>query len=90
MSTTFEQLAPDGDPPSRGSRWCPRCRCWYEHLRRRRCGCGAALVRPMARQPKPRPGELRPGVVAEFNDPRDHDEAKRTLTELRARLAGKS
>jgi len=81
-----EQLTPDSDPPSRFSRWCPRCRLWYEHLRRRRCGCGAALVRPMKSPPKPKPGELRPGIIAEFDDPRDRYDPRRELAAIRARL----
>jgi hypothetical protein len=36
---------------------------------------------------KPRPGELRPGIIAEFNDPRDHDTiGTATLAKLRAQL----
>jgi len=82
---TLEQLTPDSDPPTRGSRWCPRCRLWYELRGRRRCGCGAALVRQPFRT-TPKAGELRPGVVAEFADPRDRYDPQRELAELRARL----
>jgi hypothetical protein len=44
-------------------------------------------MRPMVRQPKPKEGELRPGVVAEFADPRDRYDPAFVLAELRARLA---
>lgn len=90
MSAT--DLNPIGEPPSRGARWCPRCRGWLEswqHQGRRRCeSCGTALVRPMVRQPTPKPGELRPGIVAEFLDPRDREAqvGARTLAALKARL----
>jgi hypothetical protein len=69
---TTMQLTPDGEPPGRGSRWCPRCQAWIEYaFGRRRCAsCGTALIRPM-RPRTPKPGELRPGVIAEFDDPRD-------------------
>ena len=66
-------LTPIGLPPNRSARWCPSCCAWIERgvLRgRRRCGCGAAVVRQGLRT-KAQPNELRPGVVAEFTDPRD-------------------
>jgi len=65
-------LQPMGDPPDRSARWCPSCGLWITNLRgRRRCGlCHTAVVRPPFRS-RPRPGELRPGIVAEFDDPRD-------------------
>lgn len=79
-------LTPQGEPPSRGARWCPSCAEWVEHLRgRRRCHCGTAVVRQVQVE-KPRAGELRPGVVAEFADPRDRYEPVRELAEMRARL----
>jgi hypothetical protein len=81
-------LTPDGEPPSRGARWCPSCHVWIEsaELRgRRRCWCGTAVVRP-AFVSKLKAGELRPGIVAEFADPRDRYDPTRVLTELRARL----
>lgn len=82
----LEQLTPDGDPPSRGARWCPSCREWRTELRgRRRCLCGTAVVRQPF-QSKPKAGELRPGVVAEFADPRDSDDPIWELEALRARL----
>lgn len=82
-------LTPVGEPPSRSARWCPRCQVWDTQARgRRRCVlCGAALIRPMVRERKPKPWELRPGVVAEFSDPRDrHEPGARALAEMRARL----
>jgi hypothetical protein len=82
------ELTPDSDPPTRHARWCPACREWVTHCRGRlRCWCGTAVVRP-AWQPRHRePGVLRPGVVAEFADPRDRYDPKRELEELRARLS---
>jgi hypothetical protein len=65
-------LTPDGEPPTRSHRWCPSCRMWVTHLNgSRRCWCGAAVVRQGFRSRHREPGELRPGVVAEFTDPRD-------------------
>jgi hypothetical protein len=82
----MQQLTPDGNPPSRFARWCPACRSWYTHTGSRRCGvCGTALVR-QAKIEKPKPGELRPGIVAEFADPRDRYDPARELATLRARL----
>ena len=64
-------LLPDGLPPTRWARWCPRCCVWKSTCGSRRClECGCAVVRP-ARYERRRAGELRPGVVAEFEDPRD-------------------
>jgi len=42
-------------------------------------------VRP-AFKTKAKPGELRPGIVAEFDDPRDRCDPARELAALRARL----
>jgi len=81
-------LTPIGEPPSRSARWCPRCQVWKPHCGNRRCACGTAVVRP-ARVERSRPGELRPGVVGEFADPRDRYDPSRELAELRARLAVK-
>jgi hypothetical protein len=83
----FEQLTPESDPPSRSARWCPTCRLWLTELcGRRRCRfCGAAVVRPAFRS-KTKAGELRPGVVAEFADPRDRYDPTRELAALRTRL----
>lgn len=78
-------LVPIGDPPSRRARWCPSCAVWIE-TRRRRCHCGTAVVRPPFRSKKPRAGELRPGIVAEFADPRDDYDPTPVLAALRARL----
>jgi hypothetical protein len=65
-------LTPIGDPPSRHARWCPACQLWLEHTRSRRCVCGAAVVRqPYRARVRPQAGELRPGIVGEFEDPRD-------------------
>jgi hypothetical protein len=55
---------------------------------RRRCVCGAAVVR-QTRHERPVPGELRPGVIAEFDDPRDRFDPTDTLAELRERLRRK-
>jgi hypothetical protein len=89
MTTRGINLTPSTDPPSRSARWCPSCCVWWLaiHARgRRRCPvCRAALVRQMP-MPKPRPGELRPGIIAQFNDPRDHDVAAATLATVRAQL----
>ncbi len=64
-------LSPIGVPPTSSARWCPRCREWKTHTGARRCHvCGAAVVR-QTRIPKALPNELRPGVDAEFLDPRD-------------------
>jgi hypothetical protein len=66
-------LTPIGEPPTRGARWCPNCRAWIEAAvmrGRRRCFCGAAVVR-QTRIPKSLPNELWPGIDAEFDDPRD-------------------
>lgn len=84
-------LTPIGEPPSRSARWCPRCQCWYPYAGgRRRCAvCAAAFVRP-TKVEEPRPGELRPGVVAEFADIRDRYDPSRELAELRARLTVKA
>lgn len=86
MKVDTLELTPEGTPPSRFARWCPSCRCWLEHTGCRRCFyCGAAVVR----QPKIvklKAGELRPGVVAEFADPRDRYDPTRELAALRARL----
>jgi len=73
MNPDGMDLTPEGDPPTRTARWCPSCRMWVEYLSgRRRCFCGAAVLRPAYRSRRPRErGELRPGVVAEFEDPRD-------------------
>lgn len=82
-------LTPLGEPPYRGSRWCPSCCCWWHrHSKRprRRCViCHTALVRSMPLR-TPREGELRPGIVAEFRDPRDVYDATGELAALRARL----
>lgn len=83
-------LIPHSDPPSRFARWCPACLVWLEPIQRRgrrRCGmCGSAVVR-QGFQSKPRPGELRPGIIAEFNDPRDHDTfGTATLAKVREQL----
>jgi hypothetical protein len=43
----------------------------------------------MVRQPKPKPGELRPGIVEEFSDPRDRYDPARELADLRERLLHK-
>lgn len=83
-------LNPIGEPSSPGDRWCPSCQGWFaswQHQGRRRCECcGTALVRPMKADPptRPRPFELRPGVIAEFADPRDRYDPSRELAELRA------
>lgn len=66
-------LTPDGHPPCPSARWCPSCCRWMlraEIRGRRRCRCGAAVVR-QTRGERSLPGELRPGIVAEFADPRD-------------------
>jgi tRNA(Ile2) C34 agmatinyltransferase TiaS len=63
-------LTPDGEPPTRSARWCPTCRRWLERSGRRCAKCGTAVVRP-ARRVRHQKGELRPGVIAEFEDPRD-------------------
>lgn len=81
-----ECLTPIGDPPDRSARWCPRHQQWT-HQRTRRCLCGAALVR-QARVDRSRPGELRPGIVAEFHDPRDRYDPSRLIASLRAHLLG--
>lgn len=81
-------LTPIGTPPSRFARWCPRCCAWLEHTGARRCLCGTALVR-QGKAEKPRPGELRPGIVGEFADMRDRYDPSRELAELRARLTVK-
>ncbi len=82
-------LIPHSDPPSRCARWCPSCLVWLENeaIRgRRRCGtCGSAVVR-QGYKSTPRPGELRPGIIAEFNDPRDQTVGTATLAQLRAQL----
>jgi hypothetical protein len=84
---TREQLTPDSDPPSRSARWCPACRGWLLTQGRRRCPtCHTAVVRPMKIPPKPKPGELRPGIIAEFADPRDRYDPARELAKLRAQL----
>lgn len=83
-------LNPVGEPPSRSARWCPACQRWivFQFGRRRCASCGTAVVRP-AKAEQPRPGELRPGVVAEFADPRDRYDPSRELAELRARLTAR-
>jgi hypothetical protein len=69
-------LTPEGEPPTVWARWCPSCRLWVTHINgRRRCWCGAAVVRLGYRPRHREPGELRPGVVAEFDDPRDQASA---------------
>jgi hypothetical protein len=82
-------LIPHSGPPSRFARWCPSCLVWLEPMvwrGRRRCPtCGSALVRPSL-PVKPRPGELRPGIIAEFNDPRDATLGTTTLAKIRAQL----
>lgn len=81
-------LTPIGDPPNVSARWCPQCCHWIERRQmrgRRRCLCGAAVIR-QTRSEKPRPGELRPGIIAEFSDPRDRYDPSRELAELRERL----
>jgi len=61
-------LTPIGEPPSRCARWCPQCCCWWTHVRRRRCpACRAAVVRQRPLR-IPRPGELRPGIVAQWSE----------------------
>lgn len=68
-----ESLTPVGDPPDHSARWCPSCCAWIDRriLRgRRRCFCGAAVVR-QTRGGRSIPGELRPGIAAMFADPRD-------------------
>lgn len=86
-------LNPIGEPPSRGARWCPSCQGWLdsrEHRGRRRCDrCYTALVRPMKIPPKPKAGELRPGTIAEFADPRDRYDPSPLIASLRTRLLGK-
>jgi hypothetical protein len=83
-------LTPPTDPPTRSARWCPSCCAWWLAVQargRRRCPvCRAALVRQMP-MPTPRPGELRPGIIAQFNDPRDHVTlGTATLAQIRAQL----
>jgi hypothetical protein len=80
-------LTPVGDAPDRSARWCPSCTVWITGLRgRRRCGlCGTAVVRQPF-QYKLKSGELRPGIVAEFADPRDRYNPARELADARARL----
>jgi hypothetical protein len=86
-------LNPIGQPPSRGARWCPACQRWFERLAGcRTLGsrgpiCAYALVRP-TKCDAPKPNELRPGVVAEFDDPRDRFDPSAVLARTRARLAG--
>ncbi len=66
-------LTPDGNPPDKSARWCPVCCQWIDRQEirgRRRCPCGAAVVR-QTRGERSLPGELRPGVLPEFIDPRD-------------------
>lgn len=83
----MEILTPIGDPPTRSARWCPKCHCWvvFQFGRRRCQACGTAVVRPVKAE-KPKLGELRPGIIAEFADPRDRYDPTRELAELRARL----
>ena len=82
-------LTPVGAPPSRGDRWCPRCTTWIAARGRRRCPtCLAALVRAAPAPPKLRPGELRPGVIEQFRDPRDWPAPD--FRALRRRLKGGS
>lgn len=72
MNVDTLSLTPDSEPPTRSARWCPSCCRWMTELRGRlRCVCGAAVVRPGYQSRHREPGELRPGVVAEFADPRD-------------------
>jgi hypothetical protein len=79
-------LNPVGEPPTRFARWCPYCQQWKTHTGARRCvDCGTAVIR-QTKVEKPKPGELRPGVIAEFDDPRDRYDATDTLADLRARL----
>jgi hypothetical protein len=66
-------LTPEGKPPNGSARWCPDCCRWIDRIElrgRRRCVCGAAVVR-QTRGERSLTNELRPGVVAEFEDPRD-------------------
>jgi hypothetical protein len=66
-----DSLTPVGEPPDRSARWCPSCRAWRARgvLRgRRRCLCGAAVVRQTRPAFHTAPGELRPGVVPEWTD----------------------
>jgi hypothetical protein len=86
-----ESLTPISDPPDRSARWCPACGIWITNLRgRRRCRlCHTAVVRPMVHPLRPRPFELRPGVIAEFADPRDRYDPTRELAALRARLGAR-
>jgi hypothetical protein len=89
-------LNPVGEPPSYSARWCPSCQRWFDRSAGfgrigRRCPlCFTALVRQIRDTYRPRPGELRPGVVAEFADPRDKYDPARALAELRARLTVKA
>lgn len=80
-------LNPEGEPPSRSARWCPSCRVWivFQCGRRRCAACGTAVVRP-AKPEKLKPGELRPGIIAEFDDPRDRYDPRGELAAMRARL----
>ena len=85
-------LTPIGEPPFRGSRWCPMCRRWIDACGVRRCpDCHTAVVRPpylglRELVVKPKPGELRPGIIAQFDDPRDRYDPTRALAEMRTRL----
>jgi hypothetical protein len=66
-------LTPASEPPNRSARWCPGCEAWIDRTElrgRRRCACGAAVVR-QTRGDRSLPGELRPGVVAMWADPRE-------------------
>ena len=83
-------LTPDGPPPERwGWGWCPRHAQWVPTSGSRLCNyCRTPLVR-LPRPEGSLPGELRPGIVGEFADPRDRYDPSRELAELRARLAVK-
>lgn len=82
LAVVKEHLTPVGDPPERHARWCPRCVRWILHTEFRAhrwqlCPiCCCALVR-QARHERSVPGEIRPGVKPEWDDPpqplRAHD-----------------
>lgn len=85
----MDDLTPIGEPPTRTARWCPRCQAWVEGHGRRRCAtCAAALIRPRVRHAATRStrDELRPGVYAEFDDPRDRYDPRAVLATLREKL----
>lgn len=92
MKVDAMTLTPTSAPPNASARWCPSCGRWIERQEirgRRRCHCGAAVVRQTFRE-RSVPGQLRPGIIAEFSDPRDRYNPARELAELRARLTLKA